>query len=112
MLRLPCRLPSSRRICWRPSIHMPREAAWLFLGYGGAEWNGCRTSQKSRPSWKASSWTVQILFDITVRRKECNMPSRGWNTARECFLWGVWNSTVKPRRPTLYGWGGQTLRYG
>ena len=36
-------------------------------------------------------------------KSKCNVPGAGWNTARGCFLWGLWDSTVKPTDRTVYG---------
>ena len=61
---------------WRPSIHMPREAARIFLRVTG---DGClNRTCANRDAYKYWCWTYTFLK--------------------------VWDSTIKPKDRTLYGW--------
>ena len=77
---------------WRPSIHMPREAARIFLRVTGVR--------------------VERLWEITEEQARAEGLYRGWKatetstmatTAKQAFMW-VWDSTIKPADRTLYGW--------
>lgn len=90
---------------WRPSIHMPKEAARLFL--------------------RVTDVRVERLQDISVEdaKKEgvfhaCGMCAH-WHDycgksvtmARDCKIYGIapefprlWDSTIKPADLTHYGW--------
>lgn len=78
-----------QRIYWRPSIHMPREAARIFLRVTGvrverlqeiteqgAEDEGCR------------KWCEGSALEVPARSFFCNL----------------WDSTIKPAYRPTYGW--------
>jgi len=81
---------------WRPSIHMPKEAARLFLRVAGVR--------------------AERLWDITEEQAEKEGFCRGWcmtehssvaMSARQAFMW-MWDSTI-PTHPNkfkryLYYW--------
>lgn len=90
---------------WRPSIHMPKEAARIWL--------------------KVTDVRVERLHDITEEQAEAEgiyqiegnhirgyytyeihikTIGRVWHTARECFRWGLWDSTIKKSDIDRYGW--------
>ena len=67
---------------WRPSIHMPKEAARIFL--------------------RVTDVNVERLKEITfrdIRREGVNW----WEEACEKWI-NVWNSTIKPADLPIYGW--------
>lgn len=73
---------------WHPSIHMPKEAARIFLRVKNAR--------------------VTRLLDITEEQAEQEGLFRGWKmterssaatSARQAFMW-IWDSTA----PSDYGW--------
>lgn len=80
-------------LCWHPSIHMPREAARIFL--------------------RVTDVRVERLQDM--RLKDCEKEGVQLNfvesadlvmgsiRARERFS-GVWDSTIKPKDLASYGW--------
>lgn len=81
---------------WKPSIHMPKAAARIFL--------------------KVSSVRVERLQDMTEEQasKEGAIDNRGFihspdneytdlHTAREDFI-RIWDSTIKPDQLKYYGW--------
>ncbi len=79
-------------IKWRPSIHMPREAARIFL--------------------RVTDVRVERLRDITETQAIAEGLYKGWSlnehstpaiTPIQAFMW-VWNMTMKPADRALYGW--------
>lgn len=97
--------PAAERICWRPSIHMPKEAARLFLRVTAVRVERLQDITEEQAVMEGIFLdSPDFIPTYHYDESECNMPGRGWNTARECFLWGVWNSTVKPADLPLYGW--------
>lgn len=91
---------------WRPSIHMPKEAARIWL--------------------KVKDVRVERLQDITeeqayhegimkghddysgrdywyYKEKQDYLTGKVWtDSARQCFLWGLWDSTLKKSDLALY----------
>ena len=63
---------------WRPSIHMPKEAARLFL--------------------RVKAVRVQRLHDMTTN-SAMDEGFTDWNDFARC-----WDSTIKPADRALYGW--------
>lgn len=75
---------------WRPSIHMPREAARIFL--------------------QVTDVRVERLHEITVKKAQKEgfssfgiAGSFPWNPAIMSFQ-KAWNNTVKPADRAIYGW--------
>lgn len=79
---------------WRPSIHMPKEAARIWL--------------------KVTDVRAEKLRDITEEQAEKEGLYKGWTfpnlpmgspamTARQAFMW-VWDSTIKKSDFSHYGW--------
>ena len=70
---------------WRPSIHMPREAARIFL--------------------RVTDVRVERLDDMTTDDvfMEGVFPTRTYEHIRDRWH-QVWNSTIKPKDRTTYGW--------
>lgn len=71
-----------QNIKWRPSIHMPREAARILL--------------------RVTDVRVERLQDITDEQAE----KEGCNdyTSTALGFFDVWDSTIKPKDRDLYGW--------
>ena len=63
---------------WRPSVHMPREAARLFL--------------------RVADVRVELLQDID----DYGVVAEGLEIG--CYFDGLWNNTIKPSDRALYGW--------
>ena len=93
------------RINWSPSIHMPMEAARLSLRVTGVRVERLQDITEEQAIMEGIFLdSPDFIPTYHSDKSKCNMPGRGWNTARECFLWGVWNSTIKPADLPLYGW--------
>lgn len=83
------------RIVWRPSIHMPKQAARIWL--------------------KVTDVRVERLHDMTlddflaegvvIRQEAFNDPENAYMQARSEFA-RIWDSTVKNEQIYLYGWDG------
>ena len=70
---------------WRPSIHMPREAARIFL--------------------RVKNVHAERLQDIdgAGQRAEGADSKHGFGATRGAFI-DLWNSTIKPAERICYGW--------
>ena len=81
--------PEAKEARWRPSIHMPKEAARIFL--------------------RVTNVRVEQLWDITA--EECvregilkeSLTEVGYKFTKEQFK-NLWDSTVKPDDKYKYGW--------
>lgn len=69
---------------WRPSIHMPKEAARIFL--------------------RVTDARVERLWDISSEDVYAEgTDSRLWAATRDAFR-RIWDSTIKPSDINRYGW--------
>lgn len=80
------------RLKWRPSIHMPKEAARIFL--------------------RVTDVQVERLREITEEQAQAEGFYKGWKmtehssmalSAMQAFMW-MWDYTIKPADRALYGW--------
>ncbi len=90
---------------WRPSIHMPKEAARLFLRVTDVRverlWDITEEQAKAEGIFLDSPDFIPTYhYDKT----KCNIPGEGWSTARECFRRKLWNGTIPKKDLSLYGW--------
>jgi len=74
----PIEAPKNTMIKWRPSIHMPREAARIFLRVTGVR--------------------VERLQEID----DAGVVAEGLEIG--CYFDELWNRTVKPKDRYVYGW--------
>lgn len=77
---------------WRPSIHMPKEAARIWI--------------------RVTDVRVERLCNITEEQAVKEGLYKGWHqtktsswasTAKQAFMW-VWDMTIKKSQISLYGW--------
>ncbi len=75
---------------WRPSIHMPKEAARLFL--------------------RVTNVRVEKLQEITMTEMKAegvvpaNVTGGQWQQWQREYMWPVWDSTIKKADLPRYGW--------
>lgn len=70
-----------KRVCWHPSIHMPKEAARIFL--------------------RVKDVRAEQLQDITEAGKTAEGMYAGW---QHYNFYELWDSTIKPSDRASYGW--------
>lgn len=81
------------RITWRPSIHMPREAARIWLKV-----------KDVRVERLQSMVLGDFLAEgVTLRPEAFNDPENAYRQAREQFK-GIWDATLKPEELGELGW--------
>ena len=84
---------------WKPSIHMPKEAARIFLrvtNVSAARLHDITEEDAYREGvMKAHDPTFNV--DYWYYKSDQNyMNDKCWTeSARQCFLWGLWNGTLK-----------------
>lgn len=86
-----------------PSIHMPKEAARIFLRVTDV------SVERMQDITEQEALSEGIYFDEHSFVKgftSCREHDEGvvWDTAVNCFRWHVWNKTVKSSEQDLYGW--------
>lgn len=91
--RADCKNPE--RICWRPSIHMPKEAARIFL----------KVKDVRVERLQAMTLDDFLSEGVTIRPEAFNDPDNAYLQARDVFV-KIWDSTVKKEQIYLYGWDG------
>lgn len=85
--------PHPERITWRPSIHMPKAAARIWL--------------------RVTDIKIQRLQDMTlddflregvvIRPEAFNDPENAYLQAKTAFI-DIWDSTIPKEQQALYGW--------
>ncbi len=90
--------PNPERIVWRPSIHMPKAAAriWLRVTYVTAE--------------RLQNMTLDDFLDegVVLRPEAFNDPENAYWQARDIFR-GIWDSTIPKAKQQEYGWDANPL---
>lgn len=90
-------IDSTGKIKWHPSIHMPREAARLFLRVTNVRVE--RLQNITEEEIKAEG----TPFDKEIYEMPCNYSNAGEAYLRGEFM-RLWNFTIKPAKLPLYGW--------
>lgn len=80
---------------WRPSIHMPKEAARLFLQVMEVQVERLQEITQEDVEREGIDWVKNPLlrYDLTAMQSE----------SKRRFA-SLWNSTIKPTDLPLYGW--------
>lgn len=80
---------------WHPSIHMPKEAARIWLKVTDV-----------RVEWLHDMTLDDFLTEgVIIRPEAFNDPDNAYLQARDVFV-KIWDSTVKKEQIYLYGWDG------
>ena len=89
--RADCRNPE--RITWRPSIHMPRAAARIWLRV------------RSVKAERIQEMTLDDFLSegVVIRSEAFNDPENAYMQARDEFI-RIWDSTVPGGQQDLYSW--------
>lgn len=80
---------------WRPSIHMPKEAARLFLRVTGVRVERLQDIDDEGAKAEGANWRngKQVGFEEKTRRSAVDRFAE------------IWNTTIKPADREKYGWG-------
>lgn len=89
--RADCKNPE--RICWRPSIHMPKEAARIWL----------RVTDVQVERLQDMNTGDFLAEGVIIRPEALNYPTDAYMQAREGFI-HTWNSTIKRDDLKRYDW--------
>lgn len=84
--------PEPQRVCWHPSIHMPKEAARLFLRVNGVR---AERLKDITPEQIDAEGCKEWAYSATTGELLPSGPS--WFSI-------AWDSTLKPADRALYGW--------
>lgn len=86
---------------WRPSIHMPKAAARIFLKVTDVRVE--RLQEITHDDCVAEGVGETEFYSEAEHYAIGGCPLQGGSIERCAFI-GLWNSTVKPADLTLYGW--------
>lgn len=84
---------TSKRITWRPSIHMPKEAARIWL----------KVTEVRVERLQSMVLDDFLAEGIVIRPEAFNDPENAYQQAKEKFM-NIWDATVKKSDREMYGW--------
>lgn len=87
---------------WRPSIHMPKEAARLFLRVTNVRVERLQNIDDVQACEEGAEGDPCDCDGSEVFCSRCC--NTGWLTSPRSKFEGIWNSTIKPTDRALYGW--------
>ena len=93
--------------CWRPSIHMPKEAARLFLRVKSVRVERLQDITPAQCVAEGADGTPCDCDGSEVFCSRCC--NTGWITSACSEFVGIWDSTIKPADRALYGWEANPL---
>lgn len=85
--------PLPERFCWRPSIHMPKKAARIFL----------KVTDIKVEHLQDMSLEDFLMEGIVLRPEAFNDPENAFWQAQKIFR-ELWNSTIRKEDTDIYGW--------
>lgn len=90
--------PCPERVVWHPSIHMPKQAARIWL------------KVKDVRVERLQEMRLDDFLNegIVIRPEAFNDPENAYWQARDQFSW-IWNSTLKKSDLTTHGWDANPL---
>lgn len=99
--------PEGWRGNWHPSIHMPKWAARLFLRVTDVR---VEQLQDITDAGAIAEGIYQVAPDVFINGGKWTYersPAIGYvwtDGPRNCFRWGLWDTTIKTADLPLYGW--------
>lgn len=86
---------------WRPSIHMPKVAARIFLRVTGVRLEHLQSITEEDAVKEGIFFCDEFVPGYHWGEHKIG---HVWDSARNAFLWGLWNSTVPSSDRDIYGW--------
>ncbi len=86
---------------WRPSIHMPKVASRIFLRVTNVRLERLQEITEEDAVKEGVFFCDELFSGYHWGEHEIG---HVWDSARNAFLWGLWNSTVPTSDKDIYGW--------
>lgn len=86
---------------WKPSLHMPKEAARIFLLVKAVRVERLQDITEEEAVKEGIRYFDE--FAGGYHWSEDHETGGVWDTAKGCFEWGLWNSTIDKVNLELYG---------
>ena len=96
---------ASDGIKWRPSIHMPREAARIFLRVTGVRVERLQEIDDAQAYAEGAEGAEGVPCNCDGAEVFCSRCcNTGWFISPRSEFARIWDSTIKPKDQALYGW--------